>query len=100
MNILLNAIDAMPGGGTLTIQTAATEKNYRISIQDTGNGISKQDLPHIFDPFFTKKDKGTGLGLSITSGIIAEHGGTIKAVSEPGQGATFIIELPINKKTS
>ena len=99
LNVFLNAIDAMPNGGTLTVKTANIRKNrekmYQILVQDTGEGIAKEDLSHIFDPFFTKKDKGTGLGLSITNGIIMEHGGKIHAESKAGEGATFIIELPI-----
>lgn len=99
LNIFLNAIDAMPNGGTLTIGTAIVLKNEekmcRISVQDTGTGIAKEDLSHIFDPFFTKKDTGTGLGLSITNGIITEHGGKIRAGSAPGEGTKFTIELPV-----
>ena len=66
-----------------------------IRITDTGPGISPEVLPRIFDPFFTTKEEGTGLGLSISYGIVREHGGTITAESRPGEGSTFIIQLPI-----
>ncbi len=100
LNLILNAIEAMPNGGKVTIKTQLT-KNQRcvqISVVDTGSGIAKQDLPHIFDPFFTKKKNGTGLGLSITHGIIKEHKGTVKVRSEVNKGTTFIIALPITHK--
>ena len=94
MNIFLNAIDAMSQGGTLTVITKATDASLEIIIQDTGCGITKKDLSHIFDPFFSNKDKGTGLGLSITHGIIQEHKGKIRVESVVGQGTAFTIELP------
>src|SRR5881227_1344029 len=69
----------------------------RVSIQDNGPGISEENLSKVFDPFFTTKEvgKGTGLGLSLCYGIIKEHGGSITVASQPGQGATFVIELPL-----
>ena len=82
----------MPNGGTLTIQT---KKNGHIEIiiQDTGKGISKEDLLHIFDPFYSKTEGGTGLGLSITYQIIKEHGGSIEVESEVGKGTAVTIKL-------
>jgi signal transduction histidine kinase len=73
----------------------------RIEITDTGPGIPPDVLPHIFEPFFTTKDEGegTGLGLSLVYGIVENHGGQIKAFSEPGQGAAFVIELPVTPKS-
>lgn len=95
LNILLNAIEAMPNGGSLTIATFHShKKGAKIKIQDSGIGISKDDLSHLFDPFFSKKDSGTGLGLSITHEIIKKHGGRILVESELGIGSTFIIEMP------
>ncbi len=98
LNILLNAIEAMPNGGSITIITrpSVDQQNILIKIQDTGYGIKTQDITHIFDPFFTKKDHGTGLGLSITHEIIKNHQGRIFVESEEGKGTTFIIELPYN----
>ena len=83
--------------GTLTITTARARDIIEASCEDDGPGISQENLGHLFDPFFTAKKvgKGTGLGLSICHGIITEHGGRIYAESEPGKGATFIVELPI-----
>ncbi len=97
LNIFLNAIDAMPKGGDLTISANLQQKRIKsviICVQDTGDGITSKDLPHIFDPFFTKKDHGTGLGLSITHQIINEHGGSIKVESANGKGTKIVIELP------
>ena len=95
LNILLNAIDAIPNGGEIIIETFLTENTYSIIIKDTGIGINTKDLPHIFDPFFTKKDHGTGLGLSITHEIIRNHNGKIIAESIVNVGTTFRIELPV-----
>ena len=86
------------GRGTLTIITGRVEDTVRVLIMDDGPGIAKEDLGHLFDPFFSTKDvgRGTGLGLSICHGIISEHGGRIQAESELGKGATFIVELPVS----
>lgn len=99
LNILNNARQAMEGrqaSGRIRIGTEKAGPNVRIIMEDTGPGISKENLARIFDPFFTTKPvgKGTGLGLSLCYGIVKEHGGTITAHSIPGKGATFIIELP------
>jgi len=107
LNIFLNAIEAMPNSGTINIRTIVITKPFSdviaseakrsliIEISDTGCGIAPKDLPHIFDPFFSKKDHGTGLGLSITHEIINNHNGKIVAESELGKGTTFKIELPL-----
>jgi two-component system NtrC family sensor kinase len=100
INIIINAIDAMPGGGTLSVTTRRIEGENRIEIWfiDTGCGIPKVHLEQIFDPFFTTKDpgKGTGLGLAVTYGIIERHNGTIHVESEVEKGTTFIIKLPMD----
>jgi two-component system NtrC family sensor kinase len=97
LNILLNAAQAMEGKGTLTLQTLklAGEKGIGIRIQDSGRGISEADLPRLFDPFFTTKEKGTGLGLSLVYSIVSKHKGAVRAESRLGQGATFVIDLPV-----
>ena len=98
MNILMNAIDAMPNGGELQIEIKEENQKWaRIAIRDTGIGIPKDDLTRIFDPFFTTKEvgKGTGLGLAVSLGIIEEHGGKIKVKSELGKGTTFSILMPL-----
>lgn len=98
LNMLLNAMQAMPNGGHLGIKTRASGDIVEIIISDTGIGIAPENLPKIFDPFFTTKEvgKGTGLGLSISYNIIERHGGTIKVESQLGEGTTFTIVLPSN----
>ncbi len=100
VNIIINAeyfIGQAHGRGTITITTKVKGDTILASFADDGPGIKKEHLRHLFDPFFTTKavGQGTGLGLSICHGIVTEHGGKIYAESKPGQGATFIVELPI-----
>jgi two-component system NtrC family sensor kinase len=97
LNLFINAADAMKEkGGKLKITTAAADNRVRVIITDTGKGIDRAHLPHIFEPFYTTKDpgQGTGLGLSIAYGVIKRHNGFIEAESAPGKGATFIVSLP------
>ncbi len=93
-NLLRNAHEAMPNGGTLTVRAEATEGGVELSIQDTGGGISEQSMEHIFDKFFTTKPTGTGLGLALARKILDAHGARIEVNSAPDQGATFTIILP------
>jgi two-component system NtrC family sensor kinase len=99
LNLLLNAIDAMTGGGMLTIRVCEEKEIgfLALSVSDTGPGIPAHILGSIFNPFFTTKPtgKGTGLGLAVSRGIIEKHGGDIEVESKPGEGATFIVHLPI-----
>jgi signal transduction histidine kinase len=103
INILINAIQAMPSGGKLQIDTGLCKERLDhvfISFRDTGVGIDEEDLPKIFDPFFTKKSTGTGLGLSVSYKIIEGHKGKITVSSEKEKGTTFVIELPLNHNTT
>ncbi len=99
LNIVLNALDAMAGGGTLTIAVRSPRGEDQIALEfsDTGIGMSEQVLANVFDPFFTTKAgaKGTGLGLSVSLGIIRQHGGDILVKSKPGEGTTFTVQLPV-----
>lgn len=100
LNIIINAEHFMieaHGQGTLNITTERADDFVRASFADDGPGIAEENMEHLFDPFFTTKEvgKGTGLGLSICHGIVTEHGGRMYAESEPGKGATFIVELPV-----
>ncbi|MBI3252910.1 MAG: hypothetical protein HYZ52_06340 [Candidatus Omnitrophica bacterium] len=95
LNLLMNAIEAMPNGGALKVSTSLTaDLGLLITVSDTGPGISSDKLPHLFDPFFTDKDEGTGLGLAITHAIIEKNGGKITVQSAFGKGASFLITLP------
>lgn len=99
LNLVINAVHAMPDGGTLRLGLGLAGGQARMTVADTGHGISKEDLPKIFDPFFTTKEagKGTGLGLTVVHGIVQEHGGSIAVESEPGRGTTFTLTLPIHQ---
>ncbi|MGD2124520.1 MAG: response regulator [Desulfobacteraceae bacterium] len=104
INLIFNAIDAMPDGGALTLKSSlnANKGVLEIKIGDSGSGIAKEDLPHIFDPFYTTKTEGSGLGLGLSTvyGIIDRHKGTITVDSELGKGAVFTIRLPMEKRVS
>jgi hypothetical protein len=95
-NLILNARDAMPSGGWLTLRTHADDETVVVEVRDTGHGIRREHIRRIYDPFFTTKGigKGTGLGLSVSYGIVQEHGGAIFVESDPGQGTTFQVALP------
>ncbi len=98
INLIKNAIDAMPEKGTLEITAAKQEDNVEISFADTGTGIPKETLPKIFTPLFTTKAQGMGFGLAICKRIIEAHGGTITVETEVNKGTTFTITLPIKPK--
>lgn len=94
LNIFINAMQAMNEGGTIDIRAEEQDLHYRLEFQDTGNGITKENLQKIFNPFFTTKGKGSGLGLAIVRKIIENHGGTIEIGSEEGRGTTVTVMLP------
>ena len=94
-NLIKNASQAMPEGGRIDIICTVDEDNLRLSISDTGTGISAKDMGNIFEPYFTRKQTGTGLGLMIVERIIREHGAELAVESEPGKGTVFIINFPL-----
>ena len=98
VNLVVNAIQAMDRGGRLTVETSFVDNYVLLSVSDTGCGMSKELIEKIFVPFFTTKDvgEGTGLGLPVVHGIVTSHGGDISVRSEPGEGAQFIVRLPIS----
>ena len=100
LNLVLNAIQAMPGGGRLTISGQVAAGEVRLAFADTGRGIAAADREKIFSPFFTTRRDGTGLGLAITSRIVRGHAGRIDVTSEPGQGTCFTVVLPLNENTT
>ena len=100
LNLGMNAIESMPGGGEVVISTRDLKDAVLISVKDSGTGIPRENLKDIFFPFFTTKDKGTGLGLSIAYRIIEKHHGKITVKSVPGQGTTFAVVLPVTQERS
>ena len=101
INLLFNAVDAMPQGGTITVTTGTEDKSVVIQVRDTGRGMTEEVRQRCFEPFFTTKgERGTGLGLAIVYGIVQRHGGSIDVQSEPGTGTVFVIRLPIPQAES
>ncbi|MDZ7289674.1 MAG: ATP-binding protein [candidate division KSB1 bacterium] len=100
LNVLQNALEATPRGGTITLACTTNKKEMTISVQDTGSGIPKDHLDKIFNLYYTTKPNGTGMGLAITQQIVSQHQGTIEVQSEEGKGTQFLIRLPVTRLSS
>jgi signal transduction histidine kinase len=96
LNLMLNGLQAMPEGGTLTLEAKTSNSNFLIAVTDTGTGIAPENLSRIFEPYFTTKPQGSGLGLAISRRIIEAHGGTITVSNQAGGGCRFEVSLPLN----
>jgi signal transduction histidine kinase len=95
-NLVLNAMDAMPDGGRLIVQSRRDDGRVILEVADTGSGMTPEECERIFTPYYTSKRHGTGLGLAIVQSVVSDHGGRVTVQSEPGRGTTFVIELPDN----
>jgi len=98
-NLVLNAMDALPNGGTLVLRSRQEDANEIIEVSDTGSGLTPEECERIFTPYYTSKQHGTGLGLAIVQSVVSDHGGRISVKSETGRGTTFRIELPADRQS-
>jgi signal transduction histidine kinase len=98
LNLVLNAVEAMPDGGDLKITVVEGTNQIRITFSDTGTGISQEDLSQIFEPFFSTKHTGSGLGLAVSQDIVVSHGGSMEVSSEQNRGSRFTVTLPVHNK--
>ncbi len=94
LNILINSVQAMPEGGSVTVRTSSRGPVVAVTVEDTGCGVAPENVPKVFDPYFTTKETGIGIGLALTKRVVEEHGGTITIASEVDRGTTVTVELP------
>jgi two-component system NtrC family sensor kinase len=99
-NLIINGLQAMPEGGELVVSTDPdqTEQRVKVTVRDNGRGIQDKDKERLFSPFFSTKAHGTGLGLAVSYGIVRDHGGDIRFESRAGEGATFMVLLPLRQE--
>ncbi|MCA1613932.1 MAG: ATP-binding protein, partial [Acidobacteria bacterium] len=100
MNLVLNAVQAMPHGGALNVKTEAGAGSRRVEIADTGGGMTEEQLESVFEPFYTTKSQGLGLGMAYARKVIEQHGGAISVESSPGAGTTIRVDLPAGAEVS
>jgi signal transduction histidine kinase len=93
-NLVLNALDAMPAGGTLTLRTSEKDGHVRVEVADTGKGLTPEECSRLFTPYYTTKLQGTGLGLAIVQSVVSDHHGNISVTSDEGRGTAFRIDFP------
>jgi signal transduction histidine kinase len=96
-NLVLNAMDAMPSGGTITLRSSQKDGRAHLEVSDTGEGLAREECERLFTPYYTTKRHGTGLGLAIVQSVVSDHAGTVTVASVPGHGTTFRIELPVEQ---
>lgn len=97
LNLIINALEAMPAGGLLTVSATVVAEEFRVAVQDSGPGIPPEIRPNLFQPYFSTKDRGSGMGLALSEKLISQHGGHIGYRTGP-EGTTFAITIPLERR--